>query len=96
MSAYISTRDLHFQSIGRSFFQEISCLPDKRIPLMPIWRRLRLNNPEQGFYLVSASTGMEILMVLTETKRIDGDVVSWTFHPVNKNVPINNVVIVND
>ena len=93
MSAYISTRDLHFQSIGRSFFQEISCLPDKHIPLHRIYSDPR---GEQGFYLVSHSTGMEILMVLTETKRINGDVASWTFVPFNKDAPINNVVIVND
>lgn len=91
MSAYISTRDLHFQSTGRSFFQEISCLPEKHIPLHRINSR-----GEKGFYLVSHLTGAEILMVLTETKRIDGDVISWTFVPFNRGAPINNVVIVND
>ena len=92
MSAYISTRDLHFQSIGRSFFQEISCLPNKRIPLMRVYD----DACDEGFILVSHSTGMEIKMVLAETKRVDGDVISWTFRPIDKNAPINNVVIVND
>ncbi len=92
MSAYISTRDLHFQSKGRSFFQEISCLPDQRIPLMRIYPA----SDVQGFYLVSASTGMEILMIRTKTHIVNGDVVSWTFRPADKNAPINNVVIVND
>ena len=92
MSAYISTRDLHFQSAGRSFFQEISCLPEKRIPLMRIYP----DSCDEGFILVSHSTGMEIKMVLSETKIIEGEVMSWTFRPINKNAPINNVVIVND
>ena len=92
MSAYISTRDLHFQSKGRSFFQEISCLPNKQIPLM----RFYDGSGSEGFYLVSHSTGMEILMVETEVKRVDGEIISWTYSPVNKNSPINNVVIVND
>lgn len=93
MSAYISTKDLHFQTTGRSFFQEISCLPDKRIPLHRIYFDSR---GDQGFYLVSHSTGMEILMILIETKRIEGDIISWTFSPFNRGEPINNVVIVND
>ena len=92
MSAYISTRDLHFQSVGRSFFQELSCLPDKRIPLMRVYP----DSCDVGFYLVSHSTGMEIKMVETEVKRVNGDIVSWTYRPVDKNAPINNVVIVND
>jgi len=92
MSAYISTRNLHYQSIGRSFFQEISCLPDQHIPLMRVYP----DACDEGFYLVSHLTGTEIKMVRTETKHIDGDVVSWTFKPVNKNAPIRNVVILND
>jgi len=92
MSAYISTKDLHYQKIGRSFFQEISCLPDKRIPLMRVYD----DACDEGFILVSHVTGAEIKMVLTETKLEDGDVVGWTFKPINKNAPINNVVIIND
>lgn len=92
MSAYISTRDLHFQSAGRSFFQEISCLPEKQIPLMRVYP----DACDVGFYLVSHSTGMEILMVESEVKRVEGEIVSWTYTPVDKNAPINNVVIVND
>ncbi len=92
MSAYISTRDLHFQSVGRSFFQEISCLPNKQIPLMQIYP----DACDVGFYLVSHSTGMQIKMVESEVKRVGGEIVSWTFCPVDKDAPIRNVVIVND
>lgn len=92
MSAYISTRDLHFQSTGRSFFQEISCLPEKRVPLMQVYP----DSCDVGFYLVSHSTGMKILMVESEVKRVEGEIISWTYTPVDKNAPINNVVIVND
>jgi len=92
MSAYISTRDLHFQSVGRSFFQEISCLPNKQIPLMRVYP----DACDVGFYLVSHSTGMEILMVESEVKRVDGEIISWRFKPVDKNAPIRDVVIVND
>ncbi len=92
MSAYISTRDLHFQSIGRSFFQEVSCLPEKRIPLMRVYD----DACDKGFILVSHSTGMEIPMVLTKTYIVEGDVISWTFRPIAKDAPINDVVILND
>ncbi len=92
MSAYISTRDLHFQSTGRSFFQEISCLPNKRIPLMRVYP----DSCDEGFILVSHSTGMEIKMVLSNTKIVEGEVISWTFRPIAKNAPIRFVVIVND
>ena len=83
--AIIYTSDLHFQSTGRSFFQEISCLPYQGIPMV-----------DNGFILKSSSTGMEIPMVLTNKRVIDGDVIDWTFKPIDKNAPIRNVVIVND
>jgi len=83
--AIIYTSDLHFQSIGRSFFQEISCLPNQGIPMV-----------DNGFILKSGSTGMEILMVLTNKVMREGDFIDWTFKPVDKNAPILNVVIVND
>lgn len=54
------------------------------------------NACDEGFILVSHSTGMEIKMVLTNTKKVDGDVISWTFRPIAKNSPIRYVVIVND
>jgi len=83
--AIIYISDLHFQSIGRSFFQEISHLPNQGIPMV-----------DNGFILKSSSTGMEIPMVLTNKRVIDGDVIDWTFKPVDKNAPIRNVVIVNE
>jgi len=92
MSAYVSTRDLHYQSVGRSFFAFITDLPEKRIPLMRVFN----DSCDEGFYLVSHKTGTEILMYLKETKVVEGEVVGWTFTPVDKNAPINNVVIVND
>jgi hypothetical protein len=93
MSAYVSTKDLHFQASGRSFFQEISHLPNKRIPLMRVYP----DACDVGFYLVSHSTGMEILMVESNVKRDrEGEITSWMFTAVDKNAPIRNVVIVND
>lgn len=92
MSAYISTRHLHYQKIGKSFFAEISELPKQRIPYMRVYN----DACDIGFWLVSDKTGAEIMMVMTEEKVVNGDVVAWTFTPVDKNAPINNVVIVND
>ena len=92
MSIKLSTEHLHYQTIGRSFFQEISCLPEQRLPVEALYPDYR----SVGFDLVSERTGVEIPMRLIETKKIDGDIISWTFYPVDKNAPINNVVILND
>ena len=92
MSAYISTRNLHYQKIGRSFFAEISELPKQRIPYMRVYN----DACDVGFWLVSHKTGAEIMMVMTEEKKVNGDVVGWTFEPVDKKAPIRNVVIIND
>ena len=92
MSAYISTRDLHYQKTGRSFFAFITDLPKQRIPYMRVYQ----DACDVGFWLVSQNTGAEIKMVMTEEKVVNGDVVGWTFEPVDKKAPINNVVIIND
>lgn len=92
MSAYVSTKNLYYQKIGKSFFAEISELPDKRIPEMRVYP----DACDIGFYLVSHKTGAEITMVLHEKHIVDGEVIAWTFKPVDKNAPINSVVIVND
>jgi len=33
---------------------------------------------------------------LEKIKAKHGDLISWTFRPIDKNAPINNVVILND
>jgi len=91
MSA-ISTKHLHYQKIGRSFFGEISELPDKHIPL----KRVFPDSCDEGFTLVSHVTGNGIDVYLNETKRdADGDVIAWEFVPVNDS-RITKVVILND
>lgn len=84
MSVRISTKHLHFQTIGRSFFQEASSVPELR---ERVYRR---------FTLVSHWTGQEIEMECKAPRIIDGEIVDWTFRPVNKDAPIRNVVILND
>ena len=90
MSAVLSTKHLHFQAGARSFFQEISCLPNMAIP------KMEMSDGKWGFNLKSESTGMEIPMSLASTKIIEGEVVSWTFKRIDKDAVIRSVVIVND
>ena len=92
MSAYLSTKHFMYQKIGRSFFAEISELPKQRIPYMRVYN----DACDVGFWLVSHKTGAEIMMVMTEEKKVNGDVVGWTFKPVERNAPITQVVIIND
>lgn len=84
MSVRISTEHLHFQAQGRSFFQEASSVPElrERVP--------------RNFTLVSQWTGQEIEMECKAPRIVHGEIVGWTFLPVDKNAPIRNVVIVND
>lgn len=84
MSVRISTEHLHFQAKGRSFFQEASSVPELR---ERIYRRITL---------VSQWTGQEIEMECEAPRIVHGEIVSWTFRPVSKDAPINNVVILND
>lgn len=78
----IGTEHLHYQKIGRSFFAEISELPNFRVtPLMSI---------------VSHKTGAAIELELIETKRDrENDIIGWTYKPVN-DARITRVVILND
>lgn len=92
MTAYVSTRDLHYQKVGKSFFAFITDLPKKQIPLMQVYP----DASDNGFWLVSHKTGAEIKMVLSETKIINGDTMGWKYIPVDKNAPINSVLIIND
>jgi hypothetical protein len=84
MSVRISTEHLFFQAQGRSFFQEASSVPElrERVP--------------RDFTLVSQWTGQEIEMHCKAPRIVHGEIVGWTFRPVDKNAPIRNVVIIND
>jgi hypothetical protein len=78
----LSTSDLHYQKIGRSFFAEISEIPNFVA--------------RQTFALVSHATGNEISMELIAEKRdADNDVIAWEYVPVNDD-RITKVVILND
>lgn len=44
----------------------------------------------------SHKTGVVEKFSLSETIMFDGDLVCWTFLPINKNLPIQKVVIFND
>jgi len=87
MSDRISTKSLFFQSQGRSFFQEISSIPELNGIRQPIPKYITL---------VSHWTGMEIEMVCKAPRVVHGEVVSWTYTPINQDAPIRNVVILND
>lgn len=78
----LSTKYLHYQKIGRSFFAEISELPNFGIA--------------HRFSLVSHVTGNGIELELADTKRdADNDVIAWEYTPVNDD-RITKVVILND
>ena len=78
----LSTSDLHYQKIGRSFFAEISEIPNFVA--------------RQTFALVSHVTGNEIEMELAaEPRDADNDIIAWEYTPVNDN-RITKVVILND
>lgn len=82
MSVRLSTKYLHYQKIGRSFFAEISELPNFRI--------------DHRFALVSHLTGNEIELELINTPRdADNDIIAWEYSPVNDD-RITKVVILND
>lgn len=83
---------MHWQKLPRSFFAEISELPNKRIPL----KRMFQDSCDEGFTLVSHHTGREIDFYLTETVKNEGDVVAWHFLPVNGDSPVRKVIIIND
>ena len=85
MSTRISTKSLLFQAKGRSFFQEASSIPEVCKGPMP--RRITL---------VSQWTGMEIEMECTGPRIVHGEMVDWTYRPINKDAPIRNIVILND
>ena len=86
MSIRVNTESLHFQSAGRSFFQEISSVPELRsIERMP--RRI---------ILVSQWTGQEIEMECKAPRVVHGEVVGWTYTRIDKDAAIRNVVILND
>lgn len=85
MSMRISTKHLLFQAKGRSFFQEVSCIPELCKGPMP-----------RKIFLVSQSTGMEIEMECKGPRIVHNEIVDWTYSPTGKNSPIRNVVIVND
>ena len=92
MSAYVSTKNLHYQKVPRSFFGLISDLPDARIPLRQVYN----DACDEGFDLVSHKTGNTITVRLEETVRRDGDILCWRFVPIDKKAPITGVVICND
>jgi len=90
--AHISTKNLHWQKLPRSFFAEISELPNKQIPL----KRVFQDSCDEGFTLVSDWTGQKLDFYLNETVKSEGDVVAWHFLPVRKNGPVTKVTILND
>lgn len=87
MSVKLSTRHLHYQKIGRSFFAEISDLPILA----------RASIVADRITLVSHKPpGNEIELELVATKRdSDNDVIAWEYTPVNDD-RITKVVILND
>ena len=89
MAQRISTEHFFFQTAGRSFFNEVTMIPGlSHVPFEgPMPRRITL---------VSQWTGMEIEMVCEGPRIVHGDIVDWTFRPIDKDALIRNVVIVND
>ena len=78
----LSTKYLHYQKIGRSFFAEISEIPNFGISPLTV--------------LESHVTGNTIQLELTATKRdADNDIIAWEYTPVNDD-RITKVVILND
>ncbi len=78
----LSTSDLYYQKIGRSFFAEISEIPNFVA--------------RQTFTLVSHLTGDGIEMELAnEPRDADNDIIAWEYTPVNDS-RITKVVILND
>ena len=91
--AHLSTRNFHWQKLPRSFFAEISELPNKTIPL----KRIFQDACDVGFTLVSEWTGQEMDFYMNEEKRDrNNDVIAWEFLPVIKGGPVTKVVILND
>jgi hypothetical protein len=78
----LSTKHLYYQKIGRSFFAEISEIPNFAISPLVV--------------LESHVTGDTIQLELVATKRdADNDVIAWEYVPVNDD-RITKVVILND
>ena len=78
----LSTKHLYYQNIGRSFFAEISEIPNFAISPLVV--------------LESHVTGSTIQLELSDTNRdADNDVVAWVYTPVNDD-RITRVVILND
>lgn len=78
----LSTKHLYYQKIGRSFFAEISEIPNFAISPLVV--------------LESHVTGSTIQLELSDTNRdADNDVVAWVYTPVNDD-RITRVVILND
>ena len=86
MSTRVSTESLHFQTAGRSFFQECSSVPELQ----------SLERMPKRIILVSQWTGQEIEMECKGPRMIHGDIVDWTYRRINKDAAIRNVVILND
>lgn len=87
MSTRISTKSLLFQAQGRSFFQEISSIPELNGIRQPIPKRI---------ILVSQWTGQEIELECKAPRVVHGEVVGWTYHRIDKDAAIRSVVILND
>lgn len=90
----LNTKHLHYQKLPRSFFGEISDLPEAKIPMTNL---LFEGVRGVGFWLESEWTGDKILMkaVRSEFDEAGEEIVAYIFEPVNDN-RITQVVLVND
>lgn len=90
----INTKHLHYQKLPRSFFGEISDLPEQKIPMFPL---VACGFQGVGFWLESQNTGDKILMraVRSEFDKAGEEIVAYIFEPVNDN-RITEVILLND
>lgn len=90
----LNTKFLHYQKLPRSFFGEISDLPDNKIPMENL---LFEGVRGVGFWLESENTGDKILMqaVRSEFDATGEEIVAYIFEPVSDK-RISQVVLIND
>jgi hypothetical protein len=90
----LNTKYLHYQKLPRSFFGEISDLPNAQIPMESL---LSEGVQGVGFWLESQNTGDKILMqaVRSEFDKAGEEIVAYIFEPVNDD-RIKEVILLND
>ena len=92
----INTKHLHYQTLPRSFFGEISDLPGAKIPMESL---LSEGVQGVGFWLESQNTGDKILMqaVRSGFDTTGEEIIAYIFAPADPSEKrIKEVILLND